>query len=517
MDNRSFTTLLPTIELSKEEKLEQLMLLEKKVELQENLPHLHGWKLYKWGQEYWDSREKMQFICAANQISKSSTQIRKTIHLATATDIWPQLWLTKPLTFWYLYPTRDVAHVEYMKKWVPEFLPRGEYRRNHPIYGWKPEINHGRIFAIHFNTGVSIYFKSYAQDVQDLQTGTVYWEALDEETPEELIPELTMRLAATDGYLSGVFTPTLGQEFWRRVIEERGKHEIFPNAFKRQVSMYDCLYYADGSPSPWTIEKIKRAEMSCKSQAEIDRRVRGRFIVSEGLKYPAFHRTANVKAGHPVPKSWLVFAGVDIGSGGDNHPSAISIVAVSPDFKQGRVVDGWRGDNIITTANDVVFKCQELLAPFKDQVVQIFYDTGCRDFYTIAAGMGMPVEGAEKSHNVGETTLNALFKSQMLYIYDYPQLDNLIVELGSLKTTTPKRSAKDDFIDSLRYATSKIPWDWDSIVTKAPAAVDPRTALQIARDEETLARRGLISSHDESTLISVEDEMNAFNELMGHG
>lgn len=513
----SFTTEISAIELrERQEKIARLQLLNKKISLQENLPHLHGWKFYKWAQDYWDNTNRMQFICAANQISKSSTQIRKTIHWATASELWPSLWATKPLTFWYLYPTRDVAHVEFMKKWVPEFMPRNEYRHDDPKYSWKPEYFHSRIFAVHFNSGVSVYFKSYGQDVQDLQTGTVYWMALDEETPEELIPELTMRLAATDGYMSGVFTPTLGQEFWRRVIEERGKNEIFPQAFKRQVSMYDCLYYADGTPSPWTVEKIKRAEASCKSQAEIDRRVMGRFIVSEGLKYPAFDRTQNIKPGHPLPKNWMVFVGVDIGSGGDNHPSAISCVAVSPDFKQGRVFEGWRGDGLITTANDVVLKVQELIKPFQGQVMQIYYDSACRDFYTIAQGMGLPVEAAEKSHAVGETALNALFKSQMLYIYDYPQLDNLVIELAGLKADTPKKTAKDDFIDSLRYAISKIPWDWDSIVAKPGKAVDTRTPREIARQEELDARRGMRAPVAEKDLVTVEQEMEAWNQLMGY-
>jgi phage terminase large subunit-like protein len=491
-------------------KLEQISLLSEKIKLQEGLPHIHGWKFYKWAQEYMDSRAKHQFLCAANQISKSSTQIRKSIHWATATELWDELWLTKPLQFWYLYPTRDVAHVEYMKKWVPEFLPRGEFRHDHPQYGWKPEIFHGRVFAIHFNAGPSIYFKSYAQDVQDLQTGTVWWMGLDEETPEELFGELSLRLAATDGYMSAVFTPTLGQEFWRRIIEEKGKLEKFPNAFKRQVSMYDCLYYGDGSRSPWTVEKIQRAEMSCKSQAEIDMRVHGKFRVAEGLKYPAFHRNENVKKGHPVPKTWMVFVGVDIGSGGDNHPSAISIVAVSPDFSQGRVIDGWRGDDQITTANDVVLKASQMIQPYKDQIMQISYDFACRDFYTIATEMGLPVEAAEKSHAIGETTLNALFKSKMLYIYDVTQLDNLVIELSSLKHSTSKKVAKDDFIDSLRYAVSRVPWNWDALVEKAAPPPDTRTVDQINRDEEIKARRG----QGQDNLVDIDQEIEEWNQLM---
>lgn len=500
--------------LTKEEALERIDLLDQKIKLQESLPHIYGWKFYQWAQDYFESKKKHQFLCAANQISKSSTQIRKFIHWATAPHLWDELWLTKPLQFWYLYPTRDVAHVEYMKKWVPEFLPRGEYRYDHPVYGWKPEIFHGRVFAIHFNCGPSIYFKSYAQDVSDLQTGTVWFMGLDEETPEELFGELSLRLAATDGYMSAVFTPTLGQEFWRRIIEERGKNEKFPDAFKRQVSMYECLTYADGSKSPWTLEKIARAEMSCKSPAEIDMRVHGKFRVAEGLKYPTFHRTQNVKKSHPLPKSWNIFVGVDIGSGGDNHPSAISIVGVSPDFKQGRVIDGWRGDDVITTASDVVLKCMEMIKPYGDRVVQIRYDQGCRDFYTIATEMGLQVEAADKSHDVGETVLNALFKNQMLYLYDEPaELEKLVIELSSLKSSTSKRQAKDDFIDSLRYCVSKIPWNWDAIVIKPAPAVDNRTAAQIEKENELKERRDI--AYPGGKLSDASEEMEQWNDLMG--
>lgn len=472
-------------------KLEELQLLEAKVNLQENLPHLHGWKLYKWGQEYWDAFNKVQLICAANQISKSSTQIRKHIHWATAVDLWPSLWKVNPQQFWYLYPSRDVAHVEFIKKWVPEFLPRGEYRYDHPTFGWKPEIYHGRIFAIHWNSGVSTYFKSYNQDVQDLQTGTVSKMDLDEETPEELMSELFMRLAATDGYMSAVFTPTLGQDYWRAAIEGEGEGRKFPDSFRRQVSMYDCLEYADGTQSPWTVEQIRRAENSCKSPQEIEKRIYGKFTISEGLKYASFHRLINRKKGHHLPKDWSVWCGVDPGSGGDNHPAAIALVGVSPDWKQGRVFKGWRGDGIVTTAGDVVKKTMAMIEDM-DQV-RVLYDWGCRDFFTIATEMGLQVEPAEKSHNIGETILNVLFKNQMLMVYDYPELDGLCTELSTLKNSTPKNKAKDDFVDALRYAVSKVPWDWRSISGEKkivlPAARPPLEEEIDERREYALGRK----------------------------
>lgn len=487
-----------------------LELLKAKVRLQEGLPHIHGWKFYKWAREYFETTNPLSFLCAANQISKSSTQVRRHIFRATEPELWPKLWPRKPRMFWYLYPTRDVAHVEFKTKWEPEFMPRGEFRHDHPQYGWKPEYYHNRIFAIHWNSGVSTYFKTYAQDVQDLQTGTVWELDLDEEPPEDLMGELFMRIAATDGHMSAVFTPTLGQEYWRLIIEERGSEERFPTAFKRQVSMFDCKVYEDGSASHWTDEKINRAINSCKSPQEVERRVFGKFVVAENLKYPSFHRTYSRKSGHPLPKGWLVYVGADIGSGGtDNHPAAVCMVGVSPDFKQGRVFAGWRGDGIVTDAGYVVNKVIEMTKGIDN--VSIFYDWACRDFLTIAQRMGVHVEAADKDHRKGEQVLNVLFKNAMLLVYDYPELDPLCLELASLKTTTPKNKAKDDFADALRYAVTKIPWNWEAIRSDIVVPA-PKAPVPYEDDLRRQRRERIIVPPQE--LVSVEDEIQGWSELL---
>lgn len=486
-----------------------LELLKEKVRRQEGLPHLHGWKFYKWAREYFETTNPLAFLCAANQISKSSTQLRRHIHRATEPTLWPKLWPRAPRMFWYLYPTRDVAHVEFKTKWEPEFMPRNEFKTD-PQYGWKPEFYHNRIFAIHWNSGVSTYFKTYAQDVQDLQTGTVWEMDLDEEPPEDLMGELFMRLAATDGHMSAVFTPTTGAEYWRLIMEERGAQERFPTAFKRQVSMFDCMEYEDGTKSHWTEEKINRAINSCKSPQEVERRVFGKFVVAENLKYPSFHRTYSRKKGHPLPKDWDVFVGADVGSGGtDNHPSAICLVGVSPDRKQGRVFKGWRGDGIVTDAGAVVNKVVELTRGIEN--VQIYYDWACRDFLIIAQTMGLHVQPAEKSHAIGEQLLNVLFKNQMLLVYDYEELDPLCLELASLKTTTPKNKAKDDFADALRYAVSRIPWNFDAIRSDIVIAT-PKPQLSYEDDLTRLRRAKFVTPSVE--LVSVEDEIAGWNEML---
>lgn len=493
--------------ISKELKLKKLQLLSNKVKLQEGLPHLHGWKFYKWAREFFESQKKEAFLCAGNQVSKSSTLIRKMIHWATAQELWPELWHTRPLQFWYLYPTRDVAQIEFSKKFVPEFLPRGEYRHDHPIYGWKPEMFHKRIWAIHFNSGVSIYFKTYAQDVQDLQTGTVWMMGLDEEPPEALMNELLMRLAATDGYLGGAFTPTLGQEYWREVIEEDGPDRRFPNSFRRQISMYDCLKYEDGTPSPWTEKKINRAKNSCKSIQDIECRVYGRFVLSDGLKYSGFHKARNVSPGHHLPKGWSFYCGVDIGSGGENHPGAIALVGVSPDFKKGRVFRGWLGDGRETTAGDIVDLTIEKTSDLNFTTIK--YDWACRDFFNLAIGKGLHVEPAEKSHLVGEQILNVLFKNQMLMIYDLPELKPLVRQLGTLRVGESKNKAKDDFADALRYAVSSVPWNWDGI--------DDKEIIKIPKHEHGSSedRREFWDGSGDDGLVGIEQELEGWNDLMG--
>jgi hypothetical protein len=484
---------------------EELLLEQQQLEVEQNLPHLYGWKFYKWSRAFFDSTERQVLLCAANQISKSSTQIRKAIHWATEDSLWPKLWPRKPLQFWYLYPTFSVATIEFRKKWVPEFMPRGKMQ-THPKYGWKPEWKNGVIVAIHFNSGVSIYFKTYAMDTQDLQSGSVDTIFADEEVPEEHLDELQMRLVARQGYFHAVFTPTIGQEIWRRAFEERGKKtETFPDAFKQQVSMFDCLHYEDNTRSSWTLEAIQAAMRACKSDAQVQRRIYGRCVSDEGLKYGSFSRANNMMSAEiPVPDNWDIFVGADIGSGQDNHPAAIAFVAVNPERTKGICFKGWRGDDVVTTASDVAHRVHIMSAGLK--VAHIFYDYASRDFYNIAIGMDLPVEAAEKGHDIGEQVINVLFRNKMLSIYDSPELDPLCVELTTLKASTPKRAAKDDFADSLRYAVTKIPWDW-SILNVRAAVENPKPKTEIE------LRREFISSEVLET-GTFEEEIGQWNELL---
>lgn len=459
----------------KELKQNKERLEKERARIKHELPHLYGWPWYPWAKNFFDSTNRMNLLCAANQISKSSTQVRKMIHWATEQTLWPKLWGRTPNQFWYLYPSKDVAKIEIEKKWIPEFLPRGAMRDS-AYYGWDIEYaDKGFIKAIHFRNGVSVYMKTYAQDAKTLQSGSCYAIFCDEELPEHLYDELKFRLAGTHGYFHMVFTATTGQEMWWRAMEAIGSdQELFPNAFKQTISMYDCLKYVDGSLSPWTVERIKEAEEGCKSNAEVQRRVHGRFIKEEGRKYHAFDPTKHYVKPFAIPDDWLKVVGVDIGSGGQTgHPSALCFIAVRPDFRYGVVYKGRRMDGVQTTAGDVANEYIKL-RDIKETFMMKKYDQACADFGTISDRRGLGFTSSEKSHDVGEHILNTLFKYDMLQIFDTDELRKLGTECLTLQSSTPKKKAKDDFTDAMRYPAVSVNWDF-TWIDEAERAKEDKT------------------------------------------
>lgn len=491
-------------------KLAQIDLLKQKKEMQKQLPHLYSYKWYPWAKEFFESRNRINLLCSANQVSKSSTQIRKCIHWATSPTMWEKLWSTRPRQFWYLYPSRDVVGSEFHKKWLPEFMPRDEMV-NHPLYGWKLRSKGGYPHEIVFNSGVSVYFKTYSQDTQHLQSGTVHAIFTDEEMPVSLFDELMFRLTAVDGYFHMVFTATMGQDFWFRALERIGKRdEVLKDALKIQVSMYECLVYEDGTPTPWTPTKIDRIKNQCRSEAEVQRRVYGRFVVDEGRKYPCFEKDKNVCGVRAIPKDWLIYTGVDIGGGGAAHPAAICFVAVRPDYKKGAIFKGWRGNiKEVTTASDILEKYRLLRGNLRP--VQQFYDYGSKDFHTYASRLGETFLKAEKGHTIGEDIINVLFKNKMLDIFDIPELHDLVYELLTLTHDKDKRFARDDFVDAMRYAVTGVPWDWSAIM-------DELVVSEKKKEEnlsETEKRRKFVFGDDirEEEEFRIEQEIGEYNEL----
>lgn len=500
-------------------KQQELMLLKQKEKLISELPHLYGWPWYPWAKEFFDTENRTALLCAANQISKSSTQIRKCIDWATNKEKWPKLWGRPPNQFWYLYPSKDVATIEFEKKWIPEFMPRGAMKQS-PIYGWTAEYEHKNLKAIHFRSGVSVFFKTYAQDPKTLQSGSCYAVFCDEELPVNLYDELNFRLAGTNGYFNMVFTATLNQEFWWRAMEAMGTdQEVLHSAWKRQISMYDCLTYIDGTETPWTKERIKEIEAKCRSHSEVLRRVYGRFIKDEGRTYDAFNPTKHYTKPFKVPATWPRYMGVDIGSGGETgHPAAIAMIAVRPDYQRGYIYKGWRGDGILTTAGDVYNKAKELTEK-GEMFIHKKFDYSAKDFGTISDRLGGGFTKAEKSHEIGEGILNTLLKNDMLFIFDEDdELRKLGSEFINLQKSTPKPKAKDDFCDAARYAIVDIPWDLSAIVgdttlvEEEKVSTFPKTKEEWAAFEIEERRKGFYDPRHEKDLTWEEEMALDFQE-----
>lgn len=386
---------------------------------------------------------------------------------------WQELWddeTNNPL-FWYLYPDGGTINIEYENKWK-KYLPKNEFIDD-PKFGYKMSKKNGIPFALEFNSGARLYFRSYSQDKGNIQSVSVHMINTDEELhPAELYDELTARTFATRGYFNMVFTATHGDQMWERAMNIGHPRETFKQSFKKTISAYDCLKYSDGTKSQWNEERINENKNKCKSKAEIDRRIYGKFVLDAGLVYESFSAVRNVTNRKTVPENWIKYVGIDIGSGGKNHPASIAFVAVRTDFKLAYMYDFWRGDDVITTAADIADKFIEMKG---DQFIHyVYYDWHSRDFFNIAISKGIGARPAEKSHEIGEHLLNALFKNKMLMLFDSPETEKLVAELKSLKTGTKKHQAKDDGIDALRYAISSINFNFSSIEKKKEIKVEKR-------------------------------------------
>lgn len=482
---------------------------ERKKLIEENLPHKYGHKWYAWQRAFFNSTNKVNLLTAANQIGKSTVQIWKCIEWATNPALWPDLWDTRPVQFWYLYPDADTAFAEWSTKWLPFWMPK-EPLKDHPQFGWEVDKTKREINSITFNTGVTVYFKTYGQNVHNLQAGTVHAEFCDEELPVELYDELIFRMEDTQGYFHSVFTPTRNQLFWYLAMECIGKPtEKLVGAFKTNVSAYDCLKFDDGTPGRRTVPQIEAAKKKCRNENEIKRRIFGRFVSEEGRLVPSFDPVESLIPPREIPADWSIFSGVDIGSGGGTgHPASITFIAVSPNCDEGEVFRGWRGDDELTTAGDVFAKY--LTERGELQVEVQAYDSQAKDFETIADRSGETFQKAEKAQDYGYGLLDTLFKTRILRVHDTPELNKLAQECMTAMEKTPKSNRKDDFIDATRFAAvTAIPWDWAAIqkLIDAPEPPKPLTPLQ----QEIKERRGDLDPKPESNWQEIEDEISYWN------
>lgn len=488
-------------------RLEKLKLLEERKKLQDNLPHLYGFKQYEWAKEFFDSFAKLYFLSAPNQVGKSIWGMCKAVHWATEPSVWPMISnYKKPTLFFYFYPDYNLAQREIEHKWIPLILPKPALK-DHPQYGWKLTNNKDEL-SIQFNTGVKIMFASYSTGRANLLALAASSPAavfIDEEMHPDLWPEVSMRVEASKGCINFFATPVHCYPLYRDIFN--GVTQL-KGAIVKTISMFQCMKFIDGSPGLYTREDIETRIAKLGSKAEIQKRVFGKYVTPEGIVYSSFEKGKNVIPPTGVPNDWHHYSGVDIGTGGTAHPASICIVAVSPDYSKGRVVDMWRGDGVNTTCEDILDKYKQMTADII--LYGEFYDWGSKDFYTISSRAGFAFQKAEKGRELGVNLLNTLFKNEMLSIDAVDESHKLINELETLTHNeiqgNNKRHAKDDLIDALRFAVTKIPWNFSHIKPKRSVAKSGVQAID--------SRVQAIKEYESKKLDDYDEEYQLINDMV---
>jgi hypothetical protein len=230
------------------------------------------------------------------------------------------------------------------------------------------------------------------------------------------------------------------------------------------------MRFEDGTPTMWTKERIQQRIDQCTTKAEVQRRVFGKFVKDEGLRFPQFDREIHLADYHPVPKDWEVYCGVDYGSGGEKaHPSAIVFVAVNKDYTMARCIRSWRGDKIQTTAEDVIDMWVEMKATIPNEITATYYDYSAADLGTIAGRKSLPWLKADKSRDSGNTMIAGLLKGKVLKFYTPSSAASVIPpnhlegfkfaqEFEMLGVKVDKGRDIDHLLDALRYCLLKIPF-----------------------------------------------------------
>lgn len=483
----------------KRDKLRKIALLK------EELPHLYGFPLYQWQEDFMKCGATFQFIFKANQIGGSSIMIKKLIDYATDKKKWARF-KRKPTMFIYLYPDKNTATREWVNKWC-EFMPRGSMKDNEQ-YGWKEVWDGKYIDSIEFNTGITMYFKTYGSGAENLQASTPAILACDEELPEDLWPELQIRITGSPANAGAMYwqgcTPTKGQKYLAKI---QSGETVLPDSWVVTVSQYDCLFYANGDKSLWSKEKIQRTEQALPSQREIDVRINGLFKPIDSLLITQFVRAKHTQDFHLI-KGWNYYAGIDYGVGGPTgHPSAISIVAVSPSFNAAKVIKCWKGDNVTrTTPDDVIIKYLEMIAELGiTDMSGVYYDHSAGSLGIISERSGLGFIKANKARDDGYNLLNSLFKNNMLHIMlDSDGMGDMLVdEIESITADFNKKRQGDDLLDATRYALSSIPFSFENI------KVNP---LEKVLESKQMGRHETLKDYD---MDEMGDEIDEWNEYYG--
>lgn len=188
------------------------------------------------------------------------------------------------------------------------------------------------------------------------------------------------------------------------------------------------------------------------------------------------------------------------------------------------IFKAWRGDGVTTTAGDVLEKYIEMAKGLK--VVQAWYDYGSKDLGILAERAGVNLTKAEKAREFGASTVNTLFRHQMLSLFHGDEeIDKLSGELLTVMKDQGKSKEGDDLVDAARYCVIGIPWDLSQVEAMQEEPTDKPVIARPLTEAELLARqiedrRGQFSKRNSETdpdsWTELEAEFEEWNELYGN-
>ncbi len=166
----------------------------------------------------------------------------------------------------------------------------------------------------------TIYFRSYEQGRENLQSLTADLVYCDEEPPQDVYSEMMARLAATGGHFMMAFTPLKGmtpivQEYW---------NGDDPEKFLVCMSIYEVDHIAK---FPEKIAQIKSMYAGL-SEQEREARMMGIPAMGSGVVYPIDDAVLKCDA-FQIPNDWKRICGLDFGRG--EHPIAAVWLAFDPE------------------------------------------------------------------------------------------------------------------------------------------------------------------------------------------
>lgn len=174
----------------------------------------------------------------------------------------------------------------------------------------------------------TVYFRSYEQGRENLQSATIDIVYCDEEPPADVLGELRARLTATGGLMYMAFTPLKGmtplvQEFW---------DADDPDKFLVCMSIFEA-----GHMDKEKLDAVKKRYQSL-NQSEREARMKGVPTAGTGLVFPYNDEDIMGVPPEKIPYDWLYLNAFDFGRG--EHPNALLFSVINPHTNTIYIYDG---------------------------------------------------------------------------------------------------------------------------------------------------------------------------------